>query len=108
MIENLRTVFRKEFAEMEDLAQKRKKKHKRLIMELARKVLKIRREKGFGIDASSIENRDKKDSSIDYEFELMMLDDFKVRSSDEENLDNISESANSLDEETEELDEFGL
>jgi len=83
VIENLKLVFHKELKEMEDLAQLRRRKHKRLIMELARKVLKIRREKGFGIDPSG--NRDKEKSKnldvIDYEFELMMLDDFKVHSS---------------------------
>lgn len=59
VIENLKTIFRKEFKEMEDLSKSRRRKHKRLVRELARKVLKIRREKGFGIDPSGNKEKEK-------------------------------------------------
>ena len=41
VIMQLKTIFKKEFEEMEDLSKKRTKKHAKLIKELAKKVLKI-------------------------------------------------------------------
>jgi high-affinity Fe2+/Pb2+ permease len=41
VINQLKVIFKKEFEEMEELSHKRKRKHAKLIKELAKKVLKV-------------------------------------------------------------------
>lgn len=72
----IRATHEPEIKEMQDLAKKRKKKHEFLINQLAKKISTIQKEK------EETGNTD----GVDYELNLMMMDNFEIESSDYDSL----------------------
>ena len=72
----IRATHEAEIKEMQELAKKRKKKHEFLINQLAKKISTIQKEK------EETGNTD----GVDYELNLMMMDNFEIESSDYDSL----------------------
>ena len=77
----IRSSHENEIREMQELAKKRKKKHEFLINQLAKKISTIQKEK------EETGNTD----GVDYELNLMMMDNFEIESSDYDSLQSESD-----------------
>lgn len=66
VIDDLKRTFDSEIKEMESLAQKRQRKHKRLINKLSMKVHAIK------------ENKERLGGKVDYETNLLIMEDFNM------------------------------
>lgn len=67
VLNKMQQTFEKEFGEIETLARKRRKRHKKLIKNLVRKCRQIYKER----PEESLKN-------LDFEFHLLMMEEFNV------------------------------